>query len=190
MWKYGDRRPSLIRQENLLGEGGSAVPVPNYADYLFAVMLHGEDGTSATVHFVFHQIANHPTLPPLVLLDFEVGHYDGGTISRMYGRQEELARLITHVGERKSYVQEHMLMQAHLQGWRNPPITIPEELLRDPTVLAMSAAGHVVEGRMKIAEPAAERSKTYPLAGALDFSIHPPVAAWRWYDRARLRSSL
>jgi ABC-type amino acid transport substrate-binding protein len=21
-------------------------------------------------------------------------------------------------------------------------------------------------------------------------SIHPPVAAWRWYDRARLRSSL
>jgi hypothetical protein len=46
---------------------------------------------------------------------------------------------------------------------------IPTAVLADPEGLALSVAGHINGGLVKIAQPAAERSQTSPLRGVLAY---------------------
>ncbi len=87
----------------------------------------------------------------------------------MLARLAELASTIRVFGGVYNvvYVPKVLVQQIHLRGhWADE---IPAEVLADPEGVALSVAGHINAGLVKIAQPAADRSQTSPLRGVLAY---------------------
>lgn len=175
-----DRRPALIRASSLYGADDGAIAVPKVASLLYAVFVVARDGTAAAAFFAAY-VDHDPAIPPLTLLDYSVAPLSSATIDSVYERMAELAGGIC-ILERCTavYVPEVLLQQVHLRG-RGADV-IPEEVMADPEGLALSVAGHINSGLVKMARPAAERSQTSPLRGALAYKAgeEPDADPLRW----------
>lgn len=174
----GEQGPALIRPARLY-VADAAVPLPKGVGILYSVLMVGADGTAATVFFA---AGYDPATPKLLLLDFNVATLSSGTIDAMFARLDELGgqMRVVHQDAGGAYVPLALRQQCELLGWYAS--VIPEEMLNDPAGLALAAAGHVNGGAVKIAEPAASRSQTHPLRGALAYRADERVDAdpLRW----------
>jgi hypothetical protein len=148
---------------------GAPIPLPKFCDLLVTIMIVGTDGMAATVHFAYYDYA--PAAPynsRLVLLDFDYTPLAADTVPRAFEQIAELMSAIGRVPAGASFnVPAPLVEHVRQAGYRAD--AIPDSLLNDPATLAMSCAGFIASGGMKICERAADRSQTIPLDGALDF---------------------
>jgi hypothetical protein len=103
-------------------------------------------------------------VPPLLLLDYDVGPLHGGLFREVDARIRHLAAQCRPQAA-IAFVQRELTRHAVAAGLMCEPI--PEELI--PEELLLSAAHHVGSGNVKLCEPALEKSRTSVFGSALDF---------------------
>jgi len=156
-----DRRPALIRRDAMLLDN-APVPMPTWASCVFSTLIVGGDGMTAAAHFAYLD------RQPLILLDFIYEPLSGGTIPGVYAGGEALCRQIGRI-HRGHFVYLPETMRAFAKQQGRDAEAIPASYLADPAALAMTVAGHVAAGGVKICAQAASKAESAPLAGALDF---------------------
>jgi hypothetical protein len=160
-----DRRPALIRHGQLLTDE-APVPFPRRTPSIAAVLIVALSGMAAVAYFAPSRVPGSP----LVLLDFDLAPMTGTTFAAIAGRLGELNReCCTQFDGQLSaiWTPEALSRQILARGIAAEPI--PPELLADPAALALSAAGLVANGAVKMAAPAHEKARDTPLIGALTF---------------------
>ncbi len=160
-----DRRPALIRPGQLLTEDAPA-PMPIMANMVVAVLIVALTGMSAVAYFA----TDGHGRGPLVLLDYDVTPMTGTTFASIAARIGELNQQcrVQYDGQLSAiWTPEPLLHQIITRGI--PAEAIPPEVLADPAALALSAAGHVSAGTVKLAAAAHNKARDTPLAGALTF---------------------
>ena len=162
-----DSGPALIRKEDVL-VNDTPVPMPQRAQSLMTVLMVGDDGMVATCHFACHEEYRVADRHPLVLLDFSFAPLSGTTIIDADEKAKVLESEIRGTLFRRLWMPAPLAQTAEMSGLTASPI--PDEFLRDPSGLALAAAGHVAAGRVKVTERAMERAYSAPLLGALSFS--------------------
>jgi hypothetical protein len=160
-----DVRPSLIRQPDLLVDGGP-VPLPLICMKLFSVTaVNLQTGMLATGYLAW---SKHIPQPPLVLLDFEVAPLTREFIDAIWQRLGEFkAQCRVLWGIRGMFVPEVFTQFTNVR--RLKVEAIPREWASDPASLALPAAAHIAAGHVKIAALAEARARTTPLAAAFEF---------------------
>jgi hypothetical protein len=176
-----EQGPALIRASGLYGQDDEAVAIPLVGTIVFGTFTVAPDGNAAAVFFSGYSEGD-PAIPELTLLDYMTGPLSTATIDAAYARLADLASgIVTYPrGCVAFYVPEVLVQQIHLRGFEAD--VIPPEVLTDPEGLALSVAGHINAGRVKIAKPAAERSQTSPLRGVLSYRAgeRPDDNPLRW----------
>jgi hypothetical protein len=168
-----DRRPALIRPAALL-VGTAPVPFPHCPPVVAAPLIVSMGGMVACAYFA---IENHRNDAPLVLLDFDLAPMGADTFTLASQRLAELSKACrVRYGHHSALWLPGSLL-AQVRARRIPAEEIPPEILVDPAGLALSAAGHVAGGRVKLAAPAHEKGRDSPLAGALAFKAGEPMDA-------------
>ncbi|HVE22185.1 MAG TPA: hypothetical protein VNC39_09415 [Acidocella sp.] len=163
----GDRRPSLIRADDLRN-GSEAVPYPKAAEVVGAVLCVSDDGMAAVVYFSYASWLFACGLPPTNILDFDAAPLTGTTIRGVSDRLDALRREIRcNFPVPMIFLPPELVYQARMGGV--PADAFPDHLLRDTPGLALSSAGSVASGQVKICDVAMEKAKTHPLGGALNF---------------------
>jgi hypothetical protein len=159
-----DRRPALIRQSQLLAADAPA-PLPREPMMIAAPLIVALNGTFAVTYFA----ETTRNGPPVVLIDFDSGPMSGDTYANAAKRLARLNQECTVLfgGASALWVPEPLLHQLRSRGIAAE--AIPRELLPDPVALALSAAGHVWCGSVKVAAPAYAKAAGTPLSGALTF---------------------
>jgi hypothetical protein len=154
-----DRRPSLLRPDDLLAEG-APVPMPAVCAAVYAVVAIDLDrGQLATVYSAL-------TLEPgamVVLLDFECGGLPAGLWSAIGSRLLALGRAC-HARRMPLYVPQDLLASARAFGAEAVP-----KGFDDPQGLAVAAAVYLANGKVKLTQPVHEKARTAPFTGAFDF---------------------
>jgi hypothetical protein len=163
-----DRRPTLIRAGGMYDHGDAAIPLPPAASIVYATFAVGRDGTAAAVFFAAGFSYNDPNIPHLTLCDYTVAPLSSTTIDALWDRLIELATAI-RVRRHTVTVYVPEILQQQIQQRGYPADVIPKKVLADPDGAALLAAGHINNGLVKIATPAAERSRTSPLRGVLAY---------------------
>ena len=155
-----DRRPALVQLRDVLNDG-AALPLPTRSRYVVAIMWADKRGQSAVIYAAGKPIG---LVPPLLLLDYDVGPLHGGLFREIDARIRDLA---AHCRAQFAiaFVPRELARHAVTAGLRCE--LIPEELI--PEELLLSAAHHVGSGSVKLCEPALEKSRTSAFGGALDF---------------------
>jgi len=142
---------------------GAALPLPTRSRYVVAIMCADKRGQSAVIYAARMPIG---LVPPLLLLDYDVGPLHGGLFREIDARIRDLAAQCRAQGA-IAFVPHELARHAMAAGLRCEPI--PEELI--PEELLLSAAHHVGSGSVKLCEPALEKSRTSAFGGALDFRL-------------------
>ena len=150
-----DRRPALVQLH------GAALPLPARSRYVVATMWADKRGQSAVIYAARMPVG---LVPPLLLLDYDVGPLHGGLFREIDARIRNLAAQCRAQGAIAFFPPE-LARHAMAAGLRCEPI--PEELI--PEELLLSAAQHVGSGSVKLCHPALEKSRTSAFGGALDF---------------------
>ena len=159
-----ERRPAMARAGDLLVDGAPAV-APTKCDYVSAVMATDDMGLTAIIYFARNAVYG----VPLTLVDFDVGALSPPTIRAAVQRLVELYQ--SHGARREElniWAPDSLARMAESVGFSFQ--TIPSEML-EPAELAMVAAWHIGAGSVKISEKVAEKAKTSPFGGALDFRL-------------------
>jgi hypothetical protein len=156
-----DRRPALIRANDLLVDGAPARP-PVLVDAVFATMVVNDRGTAAVVFAAFSQFLP----PPLLLLDFEVTGLSASLWSDTAAKLCALAHTHRARYGARLFVPEALAPSARTAGV--PVMPIPREL-DDAGELALAAAGYVAAGQVKASALVTDKARTAPFRGALDF---------------------
>jgi hypothetical protein len=165
-----DRRPALIRHDDLL-QDGCAIALPAHVDVLFAVLVVAQDGSSATVYAGY----SPAFFPPLALLDFVLEPMSRDCFPAIAHRLTDLAKVI-RVRKQAPFVLVAPELLEVATAWGCPAVT-HDLMLADPAQLALIAAGHVGAGRVRITVQAATRAQVSPLHGALNFRSGEDVNA-------------
>ena len=157
-----DRRPALVRQ-SALTVSGIAPPFPKTCDYVFAAVCVSEDGMIGTVYAAR---SIHVGLP-LMILDFDVVPLSGSTVSSTASR---LRTLVIECGARNQGVTAFLPLAMHGQALAVglDAYEVPEELT-EPDALPLIASMHVTADGVKISALVAEKARSSPWGGALDF---------------------
>lgn len=156
-----DRRPALLRANDLLTDG-APVPPPVFCDCVFATVAADEHGAVAVV---FAALSQHVP-PPLLLLDFDVTGLTAGLWAAIATRLRELANSCRARRGAFAFLPEVLLPSARAADVHGMPI--PPEL-DDPGEVALAVAGYVAAGQVKLTAPVAEKAQSAPFRGALDF---------------------
>lgn len=158
-----DRRPALIRREDLLVAGQPA-DVMIKVDFVFAVLVVDRHGFAATVYFAKSQWAHEP----LQIIDLD---YEALTPSIFQKIANKLQDLVEHLPVRAGilvlYTMAPFIGLAAKFGF--PTDTIPDEMLDDLERVAFSASGYILAGRVKLTTAAQAKAEELPFGGALDF---------------------
>ena len=112
-----DRRPALIRPDNLYGPGDEPTPLPTFTSLVYATFVVAPDGTAAAAFFA-NYLGDDPAITPLVLLDYHTAPLSTATIDAVFARLGELANTIRVAWQMPSavYVPEVLVQQIHLRG--------------------------------------------------------------------------
>ena len=156
-----DRRPSLVRQADLLVADG-APPVPKDCRAVFAVLAMSREGMAATIY-----AARNIVDDGLSILDFDCEPLRANLFAGIVTRLGELAVATrARLGFGRMFVQPDLVRQGQVAGVNVE--SIPEHL-HDAEHLLLPAASHVASGRVKLCAPAYDKGQTSPFGGALDF---------------------
>jgi hypothetical protein len=156
-----DRRPGLVSQTDLLIDD-APLPTPNWIESLYAVLAISDDGMAAVVYVGVLK-------DYLVVIDFDAGPVSRDlfevTLAKLHN---DLAKRIPilHPMTTTLWATPETCAAANAVGYVLDEI--PKHLL-DHTKYFVAAGLQAAAGRMKIAEPAYEASKTSPFGGALNF---------------------
>jgi hypothetical protein len=162
-----DRRPSLIRADDLRN-GSEAVPYPKAAEMVGATLWVADDGTAAVAYFSFASWLFASGGAPMQILDFDAAPLTGATIRGISDRLDTLRREIRcNFPASLIWLPRALVYQAHMGGVQADAFS--DHLLRDIPGLALSSAGSVASGLVKICDTAMEKAKSHPLGGALNF---------------------
>jgi hypothetical protein len=157
-----DRRAPLVRSGDMLADG-QGVPLPRVCDVLVAVLAADQSGQCAVAYWAYSPHTGYR----LTLADFETGPLSSVLFNDIATRVKELAaECRARRGIMLFSTSEPLARQASARGLVAE--IVPAALIADPARLAMAAAGHVMDGRVKIGIPALERAKSSPLRGQLD----------------------
>jgi hypothetical protein len=166
-----DRRAPLIRPDDMLADG-QAVPMPRVCDIIVAMLAADHTGQCAVAYWAYSQHAGYP----LTLADFETAPLSASLFAGIASRLKELhAQCRPRRGEVLFCTAEPLARQAAARGIMAEVVPLP--LIADPARLAMAAAGHAIDGKVKIAAPAHERAESSPLRGQLDIRGGDPTDA-------------
>ncbi len=156
--------PPLIRAADLLTPNGVPVALPPICDAVLATLAVDPLGHAAAIFWARSQVG-----VPLMLLDFETAPLGEALFSAIGQQLVDLARRCGHRAATQPaiFTVETLAAQALARGLAAVPID--EIASADPTALALSAAGFVAAGAVKIAQPAHDRARRHPLGAALDF---------------------
>lgn len=166
-----DRRAPLIRPDDVLANG-QAVPLPRVCDVIVAMLTADHTGQCAIAYWVYSQHAGCP----LTLADFDTAPLSASLFAGIALRLKELAaQCRPRRGEVLFCTAEPLARQAAARGIMAEVVPLP--LIADPARLAMAAAGHAIDGKVKIAAPAHERAESSPLRGQLDIRGGDPTDA-------------
>jgi hypothetical protein len=154
-----DRRPTLLRRNDLMNDDGAALPLPASCKFVCAVLTADEFGMIGIVYSAITHFG-----PKLIIADFDAGPLRKNIFSTILVRTRELA--LQCKTSYASIFAPHDLA-AHAIAAGLPVEVIPEEL--DPEALLLSVAAHVAAGDVKISTVVAEKSQTAPFLGALNF---------------------
>ena len=163
-----DRRPPLVPRSALLHAGATPSPLPPVADCAFAVVAVDARGSAAVAYCVLPAYLD-PKLPARLLLwDFDPAP---ATVSLFADALERLRELATRTrlqrGEYRVFAPQALIGPPGSE--RLGCLAIPGHLTEFDTGLLIRAAQHVGDGAVRLGEPALARSRSAPLAGALDF---------------------
>lgn len=172
-----DARPSLIRATSFMGADGKPLPVPEITNTLFAVAHVGDDGTVASTYWS----QNHYVTPELLLLDYDLRPLDASIFREVWKRLEGCAAKCRPRAAAFIYGPKALVNSP----WAEDVAEVPPDLLADPTKLALSASVHISNGRVGIAESAAQKPGPSPLRAALDVRLSDALD-----PRQPLRSSV
>jgi hypothetical protein len=155
--------PALIKPSNFLGRGGKAVPDPVGWPFLFVVLNAGDDGETAAAFFALSDVRR--PLPHLVLVDLDVAPLSATTVVDAWKRLQELQRDL-RAGMSFGWVHPSFVPQVERHGFVGE--VIPANILADEH-LAMSVAGQVASGAVKLSERAHGKMAQLPLGASLTF---------------------
>jgi hypothetical protein len=156
----GDRRPALVRSNDML-VNGAPVPLPR-CDLIIAILAADQHGGCAATFWAY---SPHGAVA-LVLIDFETSPLSMPFIDSIL---PSLRRFGGQCNARDMCLWTTLEPLARIAAGRGLHAeVVPLPLIADPARLAIAAAGHAMQGRVKIASPAHERAETSPLKGALD----------------------
>lgn len=158
-----DRVPALIRSDDLL-VAGEAVPNVRVCDGVFATLWTDQRGMTAVVYAAVSK--GHGI--PLVFVDFDFVPLSAALFRDVAARLVELA--VGHRARRGAiglFVPPELVRHAAVTRVRVR--TPPPEMLQDIGQLKLSAAAHVVGGRVKLGVTTMEKSRHAPFSGALNF---------------------
>ena len=157
-----DRRPALVRSNDMLADG-QAVPLPWVCDVMLAVLAADQHGQCAVTYWAYSPNVGHP----LTLADFDAAPLSPSLFVGIAERLKELsAQCRVRMGMRLLSTSEPLARQAAARGLAAE--IVPPALIADPARLAMAAAGHVMDGDVKICTLAYDRAESSPLHGQLD----------------------
>ena len=156
----GDGRGALIKQSDLLKDG-AALPLPRGVGIVTAVFATDKLGNAAIVYAAHNRPGR---VPPMLILDFDHGPLRASVFTSIASRMQELVEAC-ELPLGVVFVPKEMKLHAEAQGL--PCELIPPDFEAESRLI--SAAQHVAQNSVKIAEPAFEKSKTSPFGGALDF---------------------
>jgi hypothetical protein len=155
-----DRRPALIKPDNLL-QDGQAVEPPVVCNVLFGAMaIDDKTGALATVYAAYAPYFP----PPLRIVDFDIGHIAAATWEATADRVRELAARC-RARDARLYVPAPLLPSARSAGVYAE--AIPKQFA-DPAEMAIAAAGYIGLGQVKLTREAEEKAKCAPFLGAFD----------------------
>ena len=180
-----DRRPALIKRDDLLAEQQPAEHL--MPSQIYATLWVGIDGMCG--YGIFSHSSVDPV--PLILLDFDCLPWSGGVLPRIVARIDELSESIAAAalarGKRcnrsifvevpaqlvdAAVIAVQAVFGARLDAmFRSGSIidvlTIDPVLFEDPVRLMLSAGAHVSGGRVKLSSSALARSAELPLFDSL-----------------------
>jgi hypothetical protein len=139
-----------------------------------AVLIVALSGMAAVAY-----VAAAPTRgAPLVLIDFDMSPMTGTTFATIAARLAELNHECrAQYDGMLSAIWAPAPLVKQIAARAIPAEPIPPELLADPAALALSAAGLVANGAVKMAAPAHDKARDTPLLGALTFKAGEPMDA-------------
>ena len=166
-----DRRATLIRPDDMLANG-RAVPLPRACDIIVAMLAADHTGQCAVAYWAYSPHVGYR----LTLADFDAAPLSSSLFAGIAARLKELS---TQCGARRGEMlfctAEPLARQASARGIIAEMVPLP--LIADPARLAMAAAAHVIDGKVKIGAPAHERAELSPLRGQLDIRGGDPTDA-------------
>jgi hypothetical protein len=161
---YLDRRPALVRRENLLTEN-KPHPLPVVCRAVIVVLCIDKLGNAAVV---FSAITlpdlRKPDLPRLLILDFFIEPSSAQLFPKTKTKALQL-QSACHGQTILGFVPEDLVHHAHMGSLNVQPF--PKEL-GPPEELLMSVSHHVNAEQVKLCEPAAIAAQTTTFHGALD----------------------
>jgi hypothetical protein len=168
-----DRRPALVCADDLLADGRAIEP-PVACDMVYATMaIDDKTGASAIVYTSLSPYFP----PPLRIVDFDLGGITARTWEAAAERLLDLAGRC-HARDARLYIPLALLPSARAAGIHAE--AIPRQFA-DPAELAIAAAGHIAQGKVKLTLGAEEKAKGAPFHGAFDFRAgdvgNPLIAA-------------
>src|SRR5262249_35840575 len=141
-----DRRPALIKPDNLLHDG-QAIEPPVVCNVLFGTMaIDDKTGALATVYAAY--APDFP--PPLPIGDVAIGHAAAATRAATADRLRELAARC-RARDVRLYIPAPLLPSARSAGVYAE--AIPKQFA-DPAEMAIAAAGHIGLGQVKLTREA------------------------------------
>ncbi len=158
-----DRRPSLIRRQDLLVEG-KPVEIMQRVDFVFAVLVVDQQGFAATIYFAMNQESQ----APMQIIDLDYEALTVAIFPRIAERLDVLAsQLRATYGKGLLLAPGPFVPQAQKSGiWSE---SIPQEIFDDHERLALSASSYVIDGKVQLTSAAQAKADALPFGGALDF---------------------
>jgi hypothetical protein len=156
-----DRRPALLRSDDLL-TGGSPASFPVVCDAVFATVVADLHGTVAIVYAARSRFLQ----PPLVLLDFEVTGLTASLSTATADRIRELAKTCRALYGAWLFLPVQLIPSARAAGV--DAAAIPPAL-DDVGEIALAVAGYVVAGQVKATALVVDKARSLPFRAALDF---------------------
>ena len=162
-----DRRPALVKRENLLSSFLKPLPLP-VAIMAIIVILHRDKLGNIAVVFSARPAPNvrNPDQPKLLILDFFQEPSSNRLFPQIKARAAELARAC-HAQTALAFAPDDLVHQANIVGLGY--VRPFPKILPPPEELLLSISYHTNSGEVKLCEPAALRANTSTFSGALDF---------------------
>lgn len=158
-----DRRPALVRQVDLMVDGGTAFAIPPLLNGMFAVISADDLGGLAVVYFGI-PVRGTTGNVKLILLDFQANPIGATLLKDTWARLIELTR---NMRVRQGAVM--VFAPESLVAGNVDCRPIPDVYMKPDTGTTLRFASHIRSGAVKFSQAALDRADSLPIASAFEF---------------------